>query len=91
MPLKSSVIGVSAVGAMTAALLVVDHHVTHPQIVGHLALGYMVPIAAVAMTFGSAAGTLATVVSALAAWFFSFLRDLHSGSRSPHTLPSCFG
>ena len=72
MPLKSSMIGVSAVGLMTAALLVIDNHVTHPQIVGHLAFGYMMPITAVAMLFGSAAGTVATAVSALAAAFFFF-------------------
>ena len=71
-PLKSSMIGVSAVGLMTAALLVVDRHFTHPQIVEHLAFGYMLPIAAVAMLFGSAAGTVATAVSALAAGFFFF-------------------
>jgi len=71
-PLKSSMIGVSAVGLMTAALLVVDRHFTHPQIVEHLAFGYMLPIAAVAMLFGSTAGTVATAVSALAAAFFLF-------------------
>ena len=57
---------------MTAALLVVDKHVAHPQIVEHLAFGYMLPIAAVAMLFGSVAGTVATAVAALAAAFFLF-------------------
>ena len=71
-PLKSSMIGVSAVGLTTAALLVIDNHFTHPQIVEHLAFAYMLPIAAVAMLFGSAAGTVATAVSALAAGFFFF-------------------
>ena len=71
-PLKSSMIGVSAVGLTTAALLVIDNHFTHPQIVEHLAFGYMLPIAAVAMLFGSAAGTVATAVAALAAAFFLF-------------------
>jgi K+-sensing histidine kinase KdpD len=70
-PLKSSIIGVSAVGLMTAVLLVVDKY-SHPQIVEHLAFGYMLPIAAVAMLFGSTAGTVATAVSALAAGFFLF-------------------
>jgi two-component system sensor histidine kinase KdpD len=70
MPLKSSTIGVGAVGLMTAALLVVNSHVTHP--LEHLAFGYMLPIAAVAMLFGSAAGTVAVAVSALAAAFFFF-------------------
>jgi K+-sensing histidine kinase KdpD len=71
-PLKSSMIGVSAVGLMTAALLVIGRHFTHPQIVEHLAFGYMLPIAAVAMLFGGAAGTVATAVSNLAASFFLF-------------------
>ena len=84
-------IGVSAVGLMTAALLIVDKHFTHPQIVEHLAFGYMLPIAAVAMLFGSVAGTVATAVSALAAAFFFFLRNSRSGSKIRFTLPSCFG